>query len=178
MSLWKRAECQKKPKAFEKSIVKRIVQEPGLGFVCCLRIWFLQCYSVHKHETGRNSLLIQYNECSISKFVFIIFPRTTDLRKAFEWFSRRYLKAALNGKTIRVLAYLLHSKRFFFQPNYFLFLNSSNIWSAILSVRIYVGFNFSETAKHIKIKFGTIDHNPRISVIKVFVVSWWCHNQT
>ena len=31
MSLWKRAGCQTESKALEKSIVERIVREPGLG---------------------------------------------------------------------------------------------------------------------------------------------------
>ena len=31
MSLWKRAGCQTESKALEKSIVDRIVREPGLG---------------------------------------------------------------------------------------------------------------------------------------------------
>ena len=33
MSLWKRAGCQTKLKAFEKSIVARIVRELGLGLL-------------------------------------------------------------------------------------------------------------------------------------------------
>ena len=33
MSLWKRAGCQTESKAFEKSIVDRIVREPGLGLL-------------------------------------------------------------------------------------------------------------------------------------------------
>ena len=33
MSLWKRAGCQTESKAFDKSIVERIVQEPGLGLL-------------------------------------------------------------------------------------------------------------------------------------------------
>ena len=33
MSLWKRAGCQTESKALEKSIVERIVQEPGLGLL-------------------------------------------------------------------------------------------------------------------------------------------------
>ena len=33
MSLWKRAGCQTESKALEKSIVDRIVREPGLGLL-------------------------------------------------------------------------------------------------------------------------------------------------
>ena len=33
MSLWKRAGCQTESKAFEISIVERIVREPGLGLL-------------------------------------------------------------------------------------------------------------------------------------------------
>ena len=33
MSLWKRAECQTESKALEKSIVARIVGEPGLSLL-------------------------------------------------------------------------------------------------------------------------------------------------
>ena len=33
MSLWKRAGCQTESKALEKSIVERIVREPGLGLL-------------------------------------------------------------------------------------------------------------------------------------------------
>ena len=33
MSLWKRAECKTESKALEKSIVERIVREPGLGLL-------------------------------------------------------------------------------------------------------------------------------------------------
>ena len=33
MSLWKRAGCHTDSKAFEKSIVARIVREPGLGLL-------------------------------------------------------------------------------------------------------------------------------------------------
>ena len=33
MSLWKRAGCQTESKAFEKSIVARIVREPTLGLL-------------------------------------------------------------------------------------------------------------------------------------------------
>ena len=37
MSLWKRAGSQTESKAFEKSIVERIVQEPSLGLLIHLR---------------------------------------------------------------------------------------------------------------------------------------------
>ena len=33
MSLWKRAGCQTESKALEKSMVDRIVREPGLGLL-------------------------------------------------------------------------------------------------------------------------------------------------
>ena len=33
MSLWKRARCQTESKALEKSIVAKIVQDPGLGLL-------------------------------------------------------------------------------------------------------------------------------------------------
>ena len=33
MSLWKRAGCQTEPKASEKSIVERMVRDPGLGLL-------------------------------------------------------------------------------------------------------------------------------------------------
>ena len=33
MSIWKKAGCQTESKAFEKSMVERIVQEPGLGLL-------------------------------------------------------------------------------------------------------------------------------------------------
>ena len=37
MSLWKRAGCQTESKATEKSIVDRIVREPGLGLLTHLK---------------------------------------------------------------------------------------------------------------------------------------------
>ena len=33
MSLWKRVGCQTEPKAFKKSVVARIVREPGMGLL-------------------------------------------------------------------------------------------------------------------------------------------------
>ena len=40
-----------------------------------------------------------------------------------------------------------------------------------------VCFNFSETSWDTSFKLATIDHHPVLSVIRVFMTSWWRHNQ-